>query len=166
MVESKEHGKMGGKSPRSGKTRAKDSTPDSKIDSRGPPSTPCKPKLRSNTGDMIRRSSLGSAVRSLTPLFNGFSAAQERASQLGGRFGTISRRSVGVKKKRIDARARRLTGGEAKIEVRGGVRKSARIPMKDDVSQLSIHTAPIQKEPRVLEFDAIIGHEEQEKMTT
>lgn len=149
-----------GKGEKATPFRTRDSTPNSKIDSRGPPCTPCKPKARSKLGETTRRNALGSAVRSLTPLFNGFSAAQQRASQLGGRYGTISRRSLNMKKRRSDTRVRHGTDEEGskkkKLEVHGGVRKPNRTAVKDDVSQMSIHTAPLAVEPRILEFNAII----------
>lgn len=137
---------------------AKESTPNSKIDRKGPPSTPFKQRTRSNSGESVRGNTFGSAVRSLTPLFNGFSAAQQRASQLGGRYGTLSRRSVNIKKKQSDGRKRRVSAenssGKKRLEVQGGVRKPAR--RVDDVSQLSMHTAPLEAEKRVLKFSAII----------
>ena len=149
-----------GKSLKPGSMGTHDSTPNSKIDSKGPPSTPYKRRrVKSTPGDVARRNIYGSAVRSLTPLFNGFSAAQQRASQLGGRYGTIARRSLnGKKKKRSDTN--KVDGAveegsrKRRLEVQGGVCKVGR---SDGSSRLSIQTAPLVNERRILEFNAIVG---------
>jgi len=62
------------------------------------PSTPCKPKNRGIEGASSRASGSGGfAVRSLIPVFNGFSAAAERAQRLGGRYSVIQRKRKGSK---------------------------------------------------------------------
>ena len=153
-----------GESLKPGSMGTHDSTPNSKIDSKGPPSTPYKRRrVKSTPGDVARRNMYGSAVRSLTPLFNGFSAAQQRASQLGGRYGTIARRSLNGKKKRSDTR--KVDGAveegsrKKRLEVQGGVCKVGRsdIVRDDGSSRLSIQTAPLVNERRILEFNAIVG---------
>lgn len=63
-----------------------------KTNSLKTPSTPCKPKNRGIEGASSRASGSGGfAVRSLIPVFNGFSAAAERAQKLGGRYSVIQR---------------------------------------------------------------------------
>jgi hypothetical protein len=60
------------------------------------PSTPCKPKNRGIEGASSRASGTGGlAVRSLIPVFNGFSAAAERAQRLGGRYSVIQKSRKG-----------------------------------------------------------------------
>eukprot|EP00890_Picochlorum_soloecismus_P000393 jgi/Picsp_1/1354/NSC_04834-R1_---NA--- len=69
-----------------------------KTNSLKTPSTPCKPKNRGIEGASSRASGNGGfAVRSLIPVFNGFSAAAERAQRLGGRYSVIQRNRKGSK---------------------------------------------------------------------
>jgi hypothetical protein len=118
--------------------RRQDTTPTSKIDSKGPPATPCKPRRISEVGSGGRRS-FGSAARSLTPLFNGFSAAQQRAQQLGGRYGTISKRNRLQLDSSLKTRSSRV---RKKTEMRtpGGQGSKG--------SVMSVHTIPQTREHR------------------
>ena len=119
------------------------------------PSTPSK-KPRSKQS--AKEKDLSSVARSLTPLFNGFKAARDRASQLGGRYvvktrkpslglGSGSRggtvRTVGKKETRGSAVS---SGSKAK---RGDRRKAAE-------GQLSVHTGDVKREARVLRFDSLV----------
>ena len=88
-------------------------------------------------------------ARSLTPLFNGFRAARDRASQLGGRYAKRSRLSSAVTSRKNTKQIGLLASGD-----------SSRGKLGDcQPGELSVHTgdvAPLQGEKRVLRFNTLV----------
>jgi hypothetical protein len=135
-----------------GRLGARDvSTPKSKTtSSKEPPATPMKkPRMEGHS-----KSELSSAARSLTPLFNGFRAARDRASQLGGRYVTISKRSrvgnTSSNRKKVGL----LSSGASSSTGRPG----RRVERKAELSVQTGDMVPV-KESRVLRFDNLIAED-------
>jgi len=124
------------------------STPKPSKSSTRVPSTPFKAKRPSRA----ERAELTSVARSLTPLFNGFTAARDRASQLGGRY---------AKKKARVAKAREGASGSASTarEVVATGTVSTRRTERRTAGGLSVHTGDVVhgQEKRVLQFDSLLG---------
>ncbi len=113
------------------------------------PSTPSKkPRSKQSAQDK----NLSSVARSLTPLFNGFKAARDRASQLGGRYVVKTRKAnLGLNSGSRGGKVGMDKEGSAVSSIkskRGERRKAAEGP-------LSVHTGDVKREVRVLRFDAM-----------
>lgn len=113
------------------------------------PSTPSKkPRSKQSAQDK----DLSSVARSLTPLFNGFKAARDRASQLGGRYVVKARKSnLG-----LNSGSR---GGKVGTDKQGGAVSSSKTKRGERRTSaegpLSVHTGDVKREVRVLRFDTL-----------
>jgi hypothetical protein len=118
------------------------------------PSTPSKkPRSKQSAQDK----DLSSVARSLTPLFNGFKAARDRASQLGGRYVVKTRKpnlglnsgSRGGKVGKVGKVGKDKPGSAvSSIKSKRGERRTTEGP-------LSVHTGDVKREVRVLRFDTM-----------
>lgn len=114
------------------------------------PATPVKPRKTTSRD----KSELSSVARSLTPLFNGFKAARDRASQLGGRFAKKTRPTT-TRKSNLG-----LCGSESKVAaVTTGTAVTRRTERRTGGGAFSVHTGDVahSKEVRVLRFDKLLG---------
>lgn len=126
------------------------------------PEVPAAPsKLHSHGSVTSRHRSAGvaSAARSLTPLFNNFTPAVNRASQLGGCFVTLkAQRASVVRMHRQDSYV--ACPGDGQVEKRSYVKKrllstASKEMHASSVSSMSVRTAPqvyeqrTRKHPRI-----------------
>lgn len=119
------------------------------------PSTPSKkPRSKQSAQDK----DLSSVARSLTPLFNGFKAARDRASQLGGRYVVKTRKpnlglnsgSRGGKVGKVGKVGKDKPGSAvSSIKSKRGERRIT------TEGPLSVHTGDVKREVRVLRFDTM-----------
>jgi hypothetical protein len=119
------------------------------------PSTPSKkPRSKQSAQDK----DLSSVARSLTPLFNGFKAARDRASQLGGRYVVKTRKpnlglnsgSRGGKVGKVGKVGKDKPGSAvSSIKSKRGERRTT------TEGPLSVHTGDVKREVRVLRFDTM-----------
>ena len=122
---------------------------------RYPPPAPSKSISQGSIGS--RRAHCNSAVRSLTPIFNGFAPAATRAHQMGGRFATLRPPAMAIAKMQRQMSQGAL--GETPAATRDtltqpyGVnssRKRSRDGAADGDSSPSIRTVSRGKEPRMM----------------
>jgi hypothetical protein len=112
------------------------------------PSTPSKkPRSKQSAQDK----DLSSVARSLTPLFNGFKAARDRASQLGGRYVVKTRKpNLGLNSGSRGGKVGKDKPGSAVSSI-----KSKRGERRTTEGPLSVHTGDVKREVRVLRFDTM-----------
>ena len=112
------------------------------------PSTPSKkPRSKQSAQD----EDLSSVARSLTPLFNGFKAARDRASQLGGRYVVKTRKpNLGLNSGSRGGKVGKDKPGSAVSSI-----KSKRGERRTTEGPLSVHTGDVKREVRVLRFDTM-----------
>jgi hypothetical protein len=116
------------------------------------PSTPSKkPRSKQSAQDK----DLSSVARSLTPLFNGFKAARDRASQLGGRYVVKTRKpnlglNSGSRGGKVGKVGKDKPGSAvSSIKSKRGERRTT------TEGPLSVHTGDVKREVRVLRFDTM-----------
>lgn len=121
-------------------TPSESTPPSQERTPRMPPPAPSK--STSNGSFSSRRARGNSAVRSLTPVFNGFAAAATRANQMGGRFATLRPPAAAIAKMQ-----RQMSGSmlETASQPSSATRKR---PREDGDGTHSVRTASRGKEPR------------------
>lgn len=134
--------------------RADLKTPKPSKSSTRVPDTPLKKPRKQSPRD----NDLSTVARSLTPLFNGFKAARDRASLLGGRYGV---KKVRKSNPGFNSGSRGGTTSKDKQESKNVKSNNDKTMEKRDDrrggTQMSVHTGDVKREVRVLRFDSLVG---------